>query len=354
MRVFTASDIADTLSQSDRALIDSVAKRYESVTALCTQRQEYDASTFTQRLIALYEDIGDELKAIVQATPRLSVYSFNYPNANHGEVSRIVAKLRNPHTKQSEFLYYTQRAFELLFSLAFTSTQKQRTHIVVKTPVQSPAQAYAVHRIPNVDKAVENTVMCVLLRGALLPSVIVSKEIEEFSSKHYLTPFALFKVKRDEKETKETMRYIISPQQSYFDPTELDGKHLVFADPMNATAGSLLAIANMLAKLGVTPAQTTVLSIISSLEGALRTVRTMENCMCHTLWLDPVLNEQAYIVPGLGDAGDRLNGEDDPACPRRIMRLLADFVHMHGLYTRQFHAIERTVLQTPSTWRDTL
>lgn len=354
MHIFTASDIANTLSAHDTSLIHSVTKHYENVINLCAQRGKYAPAEFSQKLIDLYEEIGNELKNIVQSTPQLSVYSFNYPNANHGEVSRIVAKLRNPRTKQSEFLYYTQRAFELLFSLAFTSTQKKRTHIVVQTPIAKPSQAYAVHRIPDVDDAVENTVMCVLLRGALLPSVIVSKEIEEFSSRHYLTPFALFKVRRDENETKETMRYIISPKQSYFDLGELNGKHLVFADPMNATAGSFLAIMNMLARLGVRPVQTTVLSMISSLEGALRTVRTIENCMCHTLWLDPILNDHAYIVPGLGDAGDRLNGIDDATCPRGIVRLLADFGNMHSLYTRQFHAIERTVLEAPTTWRETL
>ncbi len=354
MHIFTASDIVNTLSENDTVLIQAVAKRYEHIMNLCAQRKTYESAEFSQKIIHLYEDIGNELKDIVQRTPRLSVYSFNYPNANHGEVSRIVAKLRNSSTKQSEFLYYTQRAFELLFSLAFTSTQKKRTHIVVKTPVERPADAYAVHRIPDVDDVVDNTVMCVLLRGALLPSVIVSKEIEEFSSKHYLTPFALFKVRRDETETKETMRYIINPQESYCDISELNGKHLIFADPMNATAGSLLAIMDMLTKLGVRPSQTTVLSIISSLEGALRTVRTVENCMCHTLWLDPVLNKQGYIVPGLGDAGDRLNGIDDATCQRGIMRLLADFGTMHSLYTKQFHAIERTVLQAPTAWREAL
>jgi uracil phosphoribosyltransferase len=46
-----------------------------------------------------------------------------------------------------------------------------------------------------VDEAVRDTVMCVMLRGALLAVDDLSKEIQEYSSSGYLTPFALFKIK---------------------------------------------------------------------------------------------------------------------------------------------------------------
>lgn len=372
MDIYHATDIAHILSPEDLRHIADVSARYEDIIALCKDRADFSDAQFRARLITGYEEIGAMLKKIVQSNSALSVYSFNYPNSNHGEVSRIVAKLRDVTTKRAEFLYYTQRAFELLFSLAFasdiaqrgklgaggqsvagtsaaaagasTTSRKKRTHMVVRTPVNDPVPAYAVHRIPDVDEEVKDTVMCVLLRGALLPSIIVSKEIEEFSSRRYVTPFALFKIKRDDTKTKNTMRYIIDPAQSYFNPRELDGKHLVFPDPMNATAGSLLAVMAMLSKHGVTPARVTVMSIISSLEGLLRAARGVPNCTCHTLWLDPVLNDKAYILPGLGDAGDRINGPDTEESPRKILRLLADFGHMHGLYAPQFAAIEHAVL----------
>ena len=54
-----------------------------------------------------------------------------------------------------------------------------RTCPIVKTPVTQPVQNFAVHKIPDVDARIENTVMCVMLRGALLPSMILSKEIQE-------------------------------------------------------------------------------------------------------------------------------------------------------------------------------
>jgi uracil phosphoribosyltransferase len=61
--------------------------------------------------------------------------------------------------------------------------------------------------------------------------------------------------------------------------------------------------------------------------------------------MDPVLNDKAYILPGLGDAGDRLNGSDLPDQPRNIIQLIADYGStISNLYRSQVREIERTVL----------
>ena len=61
--------------------------------------------------------------------------------------------------------------------------------------------------------------------------------------------------------------------------------------------------------------------------------------------MDPVLNSSAYIMPGLGDAGDRLNGCDTEESPRNIIQLIADYgIHVNGLYRSQLRKIEQTVL----------
>ena len=103
-------------------------------------------------------------------------------------------------------------------------------------------QNYAVHKIPLIDNDISDTVMCVMLRGSLLPSMIMSKEIEEYSSSRYVPPFALFKVSRNDDRREDNMEYILDLDRSYFDLAGLDGKNLVFADPMNATGGSLVTI----------------------------------------------------------------------------------------------------------------
>jgi uracil phosphoribosyltransferase len=298
------------------------------------------------KLIELYNEMGSFMYEICGKTPKIHVYSFITPQENHPEASRVIAKLRNIHTDNQEFIYYIQRAFEMLFQLAWGGIpESKKNYLIVKTPVTSPVRNYAVHKINNIAEKIENTVMCVMLRGALLPSMIMSKEIEEYSSHEYVTPFALFKIKRDELKKENDMEYILDLQKSFFNFKALDGKDLIFADPMNATGGSLVTVVNYLLSSGVRPRSIKFFNVISALKGALRVVRTLENCEVYTLWMDPVLNEAAYIMPGLGDAGDRINGRDSEEYPRNIVRLIADYgSNIANLYRSQLHEIERTVL----------
>jgi uracil phosphoribosyltransferase len=184
-----------------------------------------------------------------------------------------------------------------------------------------------------------------MLRGALLPSMIMSKEIEEYSSHSYVTPFALFKINRDDSKKESDMEYILNLKNSFFNLEELDGKDLIFADPMNATGGSLVTVVKYLQAQGVKPHSIKFFNVISALKGSIRVTRALENCTCYTLWLDPALNNSAYILPGLGDAGDRINGRDSKEKPRNIIQLLADYgSNIAGLYRSQMAIIEQTVL----------
>jgi len=90
----------------------------------------------------------------------------------------------------------------------------------------------------------------------------------------------------------------------YFAGPDLQGKTLLLVDPMLATGKSLLAVFNALQKNGK-PAKTHILSIIASREGIDFLEKQLNaNVELWTADIDPVLNEKAYIVPGLGDAGD--------------------------------------------------
>ncbi|AGT44358.1 uracil phosphoribosyltransferase [Treponema pedis] len=297
-------------------------------------------------IIKLYNEMGQLMQDICKDIPQLKIYSFDTEHENHAEASRVIAKLRSVKTEHSEFLYYTQRSFEMLFKLAYKGQQNdKKNYLVVKTPVTNPVQNYAVHKISDIDYKIENAVMCVMLRGALLPSMILSKEIEEYSSHGYVTPFALFKIKRDDSKKESDMQYILDLDKSYFNLNDLDGKDLIFADPMNATGGSLVTVVKHLRKLGVRPKSISCFHVISALKGALRIVRALDNCTLYTLWMDPVLNGDAYIMPGLGDAGDRINGKDTSEYPRNIIQLLADYgSNISGLYRSQLRQIEKTVL----------
>ena len=192
---------------------------------------------------------------------------------------------------------------------------------------------------------IENSVMCVMLRGALLPSMIISKEIQEYSSNSFVTPFALFRIKRDDSKVERNMDYLLDLDRSFFDLSQLEGKDLIFADPMNATGGSLVTIVKYIMSQGIKPKSIKFITVISALKGALRVVRAIEGAQVYTLWMDPVLNEKAYILPGLGDAGDRLNGCDEHDNPRNMIQLMADYgTNITNLYRSQVKEIEATVL----------
>lgn len=348
--ILKAQDLDGYLKADDRATIEGMnrmfGKALDRFAILSDEKQEARAGAATSDLIGLYNEMGHAMQEIAAREPRVHVYSFETPREVHGEVSRLIAKLRDERTENPEFVYYTQRAYELLFNFAFSSTAlHKKNHIVVRTPVTLPVQNFAVHKIPDVDERIENAVMCVMLRGALLPSVIMSKEIQEYSSHGYVTPFALFKISRDDTKEESNMEYVLDLDRSYFDLRSLEGKDLFFADPMNATGGSLVTVVKYLLDQGVRPKSIKFFNVISVLKGSLRIVRALETAEIYTLWMDPVMNTKAYILPGLGDAGDRINGRDNDERPRNIIQLIADYgTQIVSLYREQVRRIEQTVL----------
>ncbi|MDR0389073.1 MAG: uracil phosphoribosyltransferase [Spirochaetaceae bacterium] len=350
--ILKAADLDGYLTGKDKENLALLDELYQgamvSFNSLTTARSDEDKRRLENELVGHYNKMGNLMQDICSGEKNIHVYSFMTPQESHPEASRVIAKLRDFRTENQEFVYYIQRAYEMLFKLAYGGTTgSSKNYLIVKTPVTVPVQNYAVHKITNIDAKIENTVMCVMLRGALLPSMIMSKEIQEYSSRGYTTPFALFKIKRDDTKHENNMEYILNLEGSYFDLESLDGKDLVFADPMNATGGSLVTIVKYLLGRGIKPKSIQFFNVISAIKGALRTVRALENSVVYTLWMDPVLNGAAYILPGLGDAGDRLNGVDLQDYPRDIIQLIADYGSaIATLYRAQLREIERTVIRS--------
>lgn len=339
----TSCDLDGYLTEDDMKELDEIHQLYSSYLDEC---RLYDKNGENGNTLALLSrQSGKLLERITAQRERIHVYSFETPSEQHIEAGRIIARLRDPRTSHEEFIYYIQRAYELLFSHVYAAGRlKDKRPLIQKTPVTDPCTNYAVHMIPDIDSLIHDSVMCVMLRGALLPSMIISKEIQDYSSDAYLTPFALFRIKRDESCTESSMRYVLDLDKSFFNLDELDGKDLIFADPMNATGGSLVTIVKYLESTGIRIRSIKFINVISALKGAMRIARALPQAEIHTLWMDPVLNERAYILPGLGDAGDRLNGADGEE-PRNIIQLIADYgQNIVNLYRNQVRKIEETVL----------
>jgi uracil phosphoribosyltransferase len=92
-------------------------------------------------------------------------------------------------------------------------------------------------------------------------------------------------------------------------PGDLSGRRVVVCDPMLATGGSLAQVCDLVLDKG---ARTVVaLCIIASEPGLVAFTAAHLSVPVVCAAVDPILNEVGYIVPGLGDAGDRLFGPPD-------------------------------------------
>ena len=93
-------------------------------------------------------------------------------------------------------------------------------------------------------------------------------------------------------------------------PEDLAGRQCFVLDPMLATGGTLAAAINFLVRRGA--GQITAVCLLAAPEGCARLERELADLdvpvTVVTAAMDEKLNEKGYIVPGLGDAGDRLYG----------------------------------------------
>lgn len=89
-------------------------------------------------------------------------------------------------------------------------------------------------------------------------------------------------------------------------PASLTGRPVIVLDPMLATGGSLEHCCGLLTKRGAT--DITVLCALAAPEGLRRLEESGLPLRICTASIDERLNDSAYIVPGLGDAGDRQFG----------------------------------------------
>lgn len=89
-------------------------------------------------------------------------------------------------------------------------------------------------------------------------------------------------------------------------PKNIENKTVIILDPMLATGGSGSAAIEMIKKRGVKKIK--FLSIIAAPEGLERIKKDHSDVQIYTAYKDSHLNNSGYIVPGLGDAGDRIFG----------------------------------------------
>lgn len=191
----------------------------------------------------------------------------------------LLTTLRKKETDTAEFRYAADRLAELLASEATLSIEKQ--HFAIETPL-APAQG---------SRALLNVVLVPVLRSGM---VLLPPFLRLFP--HAKVGF--FGIKRDEK-TAEPLSY-------YENLPSFSGTDQVFLlDPMVATGGTALFALKTLSERGVHPSRLTLISIIGSVEGLSQIKKKYPYLTVHIAAEDPSLNREKYIVPGLGDFGNR-------------------------------------------------
>ncbi len=107
---------------------------------------------------------------------------------------------------------------------------------------------------------------------------------------------------RDE-ETLETSCYLNKlPQQ--FPPNT----RVLITEPMLATGGSIMMAMTELTRRGIDPALTRIISVVAAPPALQKLNAAYPGLVIYTATIDEGINSQGFIVPGLGDAGDRAFG----------------------------------------------
>ncbi|MCO5148268.1 MAG: uracil phosphoribosyltransferase [Aquamicrobium sp.] len=101
-------------------------------------------------------------------------------------------------------------------------------------------------------------------------------------------------------ETLEAVEYFFKA------PSDLEDRLVIVVDPMLATANSAVAAVDKLKERGATNLR--FVCLLAAPEGIARFTAAHPDVPVFTASIDEKLNEKGYIVPGLGDAGDRMYG----------------------------------------------
>jgi uracil phosphoribosyltransferase len=173
---------------------------------------------------------------------------------------------------------------ELTLLLSYEATKELALEEI---QVETPLEWTTAHRIPGKKIAV-----CPILRAGMgmLDGVLS------------LIPVArvgFIGLYRNE-ETLQPVEYFVKL------PSDIAERDVLLLDPMLATGNSTAAAVDVVKKAGAK--HITLISLISAPEGIARVTEAHPDLKIVTASIDSHLNEKGYIVPGLGDAGDRLYG----------------------------------------------
>ena len=205
-----------------------------------------------------------------------NVFVFDHPLIKHK-----IAILRDKNTGMKEFRELVEEITTMM------TYESMRDVELVPVEVQTPLETTTQYKVPE-----ESIAIVPILRAGLGMVNGVHKVFPTARVGH-------IGMYRDE----ETMQ----PQEYYCKlPDGIENKTVFLVDPMRATGGSVCDARAALKKRGCKKIK--VMSIIAAPEGVKTVAEAYPEIPVYISTLDRGLNEHCYILPGLGDAGDRLFG----------------------------------------------
>lgn len=209
-------------------------------------------------------------------------YSQNVHILTHPLVHHAMAELRDKHTQVPRF---RERTRELAKYLLLEATRDLSTvDVEVETPIaRSKEKKLGDYTI----------VIAPILRAGLGMAEPAMELLPEAEVRH----IGLY---RDE-ETLQPVHYYVKVPEKYPEDTVV-----IIIDPMLATGGSAMDTIALFEERGIRKIK--FLCLIASPEGIERVTKAHPHVQIYTVSVDEKLNEHGYIVPGLGDAGDRVFG----------------------------------------------
>jgi len=199
---------------------------------------------------------------------------------DHPLLQDILARLRDAETSSEEFRSLTYRL------TLFLVTEATRDLPVVAGSVRTPMEPATVHRL-----AARVVAVPVLRAGVGM--------LEAFMDLVPTAQVGYFGLERNEQT---------AIARCYYEkvPTQLDGAVVFLLDPMLATGGSAAMAIAGLKERGAREVR--LVSIVAAPEGVARLEKDAPDVQVFTAALDRELDARKYILPGLGDFGDRLYG----------------------------------------------
>jgi len=206
----------------------------------------------------------------------------NLTVVEHPLAGHLLAGLRDTSTEPERFRYLTERLSTVLVLEA--TRHLPTTPATVQTPL-APA---------DVELLEGNVIAVPILRAGLGLLTAVTSLLPDVQ-------VGYVGLERDEETLNPVSYYLKVP-----DPT---GRPVLLLDPMLATGGSASFAARLLTERGAD--DLTLVCVVAAPEGVERLHKDHPDMRIVTAGLDEQLNDVGYIVPGLGDFGDRLFGTFD-------------------------------------------